>query len=202
VPIRIVFSVGDSLTFHVWALDDFGGAVASSLTQVVWRVIAVDDQFAGLSNVTTFVEQPSPGGLSLPVDTLHFQFRSDGDVFRYGFLAAEMKRREGRELVPGWDRIGAFSLPANGTWIVGTTDSAGANILVGTIPDAGEYYSATVNGVGTVFRGYSAVLEGIDLEFTLAVSDSPPAIVLLREETTSSVKGIMRLLTGVNIHSP
>jgi hypothetical protein len=166
------------------------------LKKIVLRVAALDESYAGETGVTSLIETVIPPGLP---DTLRFRFLPNGDIEQYGFFARAAQRRRDAAPVPRWDRIGAFSLPVNGVWTAGVLDSAGQATVQGKVVDNGEYYSATVNGVETVFRCVSALLLGPDYEFLLTVSGSPASIVRYREETSSRVRGQQRALTAVRL---
>lgn len=195
-PPRLVFALDDSLRLDLTSLDDFGGTLSGSLKKIVWRVADVDGVYGGESGVTSLVETVIPPGAP---DTLRFRFLPNGDIEQYGFFARVAHRRHESPLPSRWDRIGAFSLPLNGAWAAGVLDSAGTTSVQGKVVDNGEYYSATVNGVETVFRCSSVLLLGLDFEFLLTVSGSPASIVRYREETSSRVSGQQRALTSVRL---
>jgi len=198
-PPRIVLSVGDSLTFDSWALDEFGDRIFSTFTKTVWRVIAVGGTYAGAAGVTTIVERAAPGSPPVPNDTLYFQLQANGDIAQYGFVARIVKLRGGRTLVATWDRIAAFSLPGGSSWTVGAKDSAGTDFIYGRVVDGTEYFSANVNGVETLFRGNSVTMVGTDYQYMLSISAAPPCFTRLHEESTGATRGFLRVLSALYV---
>jgi hypothetical protein len=195
-----VFATGDTLIFEAWALDQYGFQVLTSRTNPLWKVHAVRDSFAGAGDVTTIVEHPDPATSPAKSDTLHFRFLASGDVYEYGFIASIVRRREGVRLAPAWDRIAALSLPSNATWVVGTVDTGRTDTLRGTVMGDQGYFIAALNSVRTVFHGYGVSLSSLDIEYTLVVSDSPPAVLLVREESTPIANGFLRGLASLTKH--
>lgn len=199
-PPVIRFSPGDSLTFDSWALDGFGNRILSTQTSILWRIADTGRTILGRSGITTIIEQSGPGAPPVPPDTLLFQFRGDGDIYQYGFLARSVLRRERRTIPSAWDKIAAFSLSVGGVWNVGAVDSAGADLVQGRVLDDVSYFSFSVNGVETLFRGYSVTLVGSSYWFGLTVAAPPPAIVVQREEPGSGYNGQLRILNALRIH--
>jgi hypothetical protein len=195
-----MFALGDSLTFEAWGLDPYGYTIPPTHTRPLWRVYAVSDTFAGAVNVTSIAEYPDPETFPAKSDTLHFQFLPSGDIYQYGFIASVVGRREGVQLAPAWDRIAALSLPTNGTWAVGTVDSGGVDLLRGTVTGDQGYFIALLNGVRTVFHGYGVSLSSLDIEYSIVVSDFPPAVLLVREESTPIANGFLRYLASLTKH--
>ncbi len=196
----LVFASGDTLIFDAWGLDPYNYAVAASHTSPLWRVLAVSDSFAGAGSVTTVVEYPGTGTTPVKPDTLRFRFLPSGDIYQFGFIAGIVQRREGIRLVPGWDRVAAFSLPTNATWVVGTVDSAGTDTLRGTVAGDQGYFVAMLNGVRTVFHGYEVLLNSLDIDYTLVVSDVPPAFLVVQELSTPVANGYIRTLASLAKH--
>jgi hypothetical protein len=195
-----VFAPGDSLIFDAWVLDPYGYIISATHTGPVWRVKGVGETFAGAGSVTSIVEFPDPHTFPANTDTLRFQFLPSGDIYQYGFIAGVVARREGVHLVPAWDRIAALSLPTNATWDVGSADSAGTDPLRGTVMGDQGYFIADLNGVRTVFHGYGVSLSSLDIEYTIVVSDVPPAVLLVREESTPLANGFLRSLASLKQH--
>jgi len=196
----LLFTPGDTLTFDAWGLDPYNYIIPASRLTERWSVSAVKDSFAGAGNVTSIVEFPALGISPPRADTLHFRFLSSGDIYEYGFIANVLSRREGVRLQPSWDRIAAFSLPTNGTWAVGTVDTVGTDTLRGTVMGDQQYFIAGLNGVQTAFHGYGVSLSSLDIDYTLIVSDSPPAILLLQELSTPVANGFLWNLTSLSKH--
>jgi hypothetical protein len=195
---RLVFMPGDTLIFDAWGLDPYNDYVPALHTTPLWRVTAVGGSYAGADGVTSITEYPgsSPG----EADTIYFRFLSSGDIEEYGFIAGVVRRREGLILVPDWDRIAAFSLPTNGTWTVGTVDSTRTDTLRGTVLGDQGYFIAMLNGVRTVFHGYGVSLSSLDIDYTLVVSDVPPAVLILQELSTPVANGYFRVLNSLITH--
>jgi hypothetical protein len=196
----LVFAPGDTLTFDAWALDSFNYEIPASHTTPFWKVIAVRDSFAGAGGVTSIGEYPAPGTVPPRADTLRFRFLPSGEIYQYGFIANLVRRREGVRLVPSWDRIAAFSLPTNSTWNVGTADSAGTDTVRGTVKGDQGYFIAALNGVQTAFHSYGVTLISLDIDYTLLVSDSPPAVLLLENLSTPNGNGYVWFLAALRKH--
>jgi hypothetical protein len=188
------------MVFDGWGLDPYNYLIPPSHTNPLWRVYAVNEAFAGAGDVTSIAEYPDPGHSPAKPDTLRFRFLRSGDIYQYGFIAGVVKRRQGIRLVPAWDRIAAFSLPTNATWAVGTADSAGTDTLRGTVAGDKGYYIAALNGVRTVFHGYEASLSSLDIDYTIIVSDVPPAVLFIQELSTPLANGYFRNLASLTKH--
>jgi hypothetical protein len=196
----LVFAAGDTLIFDGWDLDPYNYTVGASHTTPLWKVLAVNDSYAGAGNVTSIIETPPPGALPPKADTLHFRFLPSGDIYEFGFVAGLVGRREGVRLAPAWDRLAAFSLPTNATWVVGTVDTAGLDTLRGTVVGDQGYFFAVLNGVRTVFHGYEVSLVSLDIDYTLVVSDIPPAVLVMQELSTPVANGYLRTLAALTKH--
>lgn len=192
----LVFAPRDTLGFDAWDLDLFNYEIPSSHTTPVWRVYAVGDTFAGAGGVTSIAEYPTPAR----ADTLRFRFLASGDIYQYGFIAGVVKRREGVRLSPSWDRIGAFSLPTNARWSVGTVDSAGTDTLRGSVLGDQGYFIAEVNGVRTALHGFGVSLSSVDIDYTIVISDVPPAFLLVEESSTQLAGGFVRTISSLTRH--
>jgi len=191
------FSVGDSLAFDFWDLDQYGSVVPSSRTQYVWSVIAVSDSIGGLGGVTTIIVSSAPGYPPAVGDTLHFRFLPSGDIYQYGFIAQAARAAGLPSRAPSWDRIAAFSLPTNAIWAVGATDSSGLDTLQGTVSGDQGYFEAGVNGVPTVSRGYGVSLASESVQFQLVASNLPPAFLFIEEQSTVFGSGYIESLASM-----
>jgi len=196
----LVFTEGDTLIFDAYGLDPYGYAIAASHTTPLWRIYDVGGTFAGAGNVTSVADYPDPGTSPALSDTLRFRFLPSGDIYQYGFIAGVVERREGVHLVPAWDRIAALSLPSNTMWAVGTVDTLGTDTLRGTVTGDQGYFIAVLNGVRTAFHGYGVSLSSIDIAYSIVVSDVPPAVLLVREESSQLSNGFLRYLTSMKKH--
>ena len=197
-PDSIVSSVLDHVAIEMDAFqEDLDRYQRSHWINAVY---AVGDAFAGAGNVTSIAEYPEPVTSPAKSDTLHFQFLPSGDIYQYGFIAGVVARREGVHLVPSWDRIAALSLPTNGTWAVGTADPGGTDSLRGTVLGDQGYFIASLNGVRTVFHGYGVSLSSLDIDYTIVVSDVPPAVLFIQELSTPIATGFLRSLATLTKH--
>jgi hypothetical protein len=197
---QLVFAAGDSLVFDTWGLDPYSSPVPASHTSTLWKIYAVGSVYAGAGNVTSVARYPDPAGSPAKSDTLQFRFLPSGDIEQYGFIAGVVARREGVQLVPAWDRIAAFSLPTNGTWAVGTVDSGRTDSLRGTVLGDQGYFIASLNGVRTVFHGYGVSLSSLDIDYTIVVSDVPPAVLFIQELSTPVANGFLMSLAALTKH--
>ena len=195
----LFFAQGDSLTFDAWTIDSLDYVVESSHAALTWSVAGVNGVFAGADNVTAIKESFAAGSPSATTDTLRFRFLPSGDIEQYGFIAQVVRRREGISLPAAWDRIAAFSLPTNATWVVGAVDSAGNDTMRGTVLGDQGYFIALLNGVRTVFHAYGVGLSSQDIQYTIAVSGTPPAVLLIREEGTYRARGLLRVLSAIAV---
>jgi hypothetical protein len=199
-PPVVTFVPGDTLIFDSWALNGFGDRIAASQTSVLWRVVDTGGTAAGKTRITTIIEQAGPGAPPIRPDTLMFQFRSDGDIYQYGFLARSVRIRENRIIPFAWDRIAAFSLPAGGTWIVGAQDTGGTDLVQGRVLDDRSFFSVSVNGVETLFRGYSVTMVGTNYEYGFTIAAPPPAMVVQQEDPGPVRNGRLRILNTLRVH--
>jgi hypothetical protein len=193
-----VFAAGDTLIFDAWDLDSFSEIIPASHTRPLWRILALNESFGGAGGVTSVVEYS--GTVPAKADTLRFRFLPSGEIYQFGFIASLVQRREGVHLVPAWDRIAAFSLPTNAGWTVGTVDSAGTDTLRGTVSGDAGYFIAALNGVQTAYHGYGVSLTSLDINYTIIVSDSPPAVLLLQDLSTQLANGTFRVIASETKH--
>lgn len=200
--LRFSLTLGDSLAFDSWLIDAYGYALPSTYARTIWRVTAVAETFAGRQGVTTVLISNAPGTQPVVRDTLRFIFTSGGEISEYGFLSRIAKRREGRTIPPAWDRIAMFSLPLNETWTVGVMDSLGQDQVQGRVLGNWTYFSAKVNGVETVFKGYTVVMYGAHFRGEISISSTPSAFLRFWEESTLSVNGSLFSLTAITTLLP
>jgi hypothetical protein len=62
------------------------------------------------------------------------------------------------------------------------------------------YFLAVLNGVRTVIHGYGVSLSSLDIEYSIVISDVPPAVLLIREESTPIANGFLRSLASLKKH--
>ena len=189
------FSAGDSLLFDAWDLDSFGYLVTSSHKVVTWYVASITDTVAGATGVTTVIESTD----STQNDTLHFQFRTEGTVYQYGYIAKVVLRREHIQRAPQWDLLADAGRGIGSGWFVGMLDSAGMYPVYGTLEGSG-YFSVAINGIPMVFSGVTAALEGENFIAEVSFSANPPTVLRLFEESDSGAKGFLRTLSWARIH--
>jgi hypothetical protein len=189
------FSAGDSLLFDAWDLDSFGYPVTSSRKVVIWCVASVTDTVAGATGVTTVIESAD----GTQNDTLRFQFRTDGTVYQYGYLAKVVLRREHIQRVSQWDLLADAGRGTGSGWFVGMLDSAGMYPVYGTL-EGSSYFSAAINGTPMVFSGVTAALEGENFIAEVSFSSNPPTVLRLFEEASSGAQGFLRSLSSARIH--
>jgi len=201
-PPVVILAVGDSLLFNTWGLDIYGDPLPGSYARTLWHVTAVADSFAGRQGVTTVLESAFPAPPTPLVDTLHFAFMANGDIYQFGFLALAVKRGGGPTIRPVWDRIAALSLPIDATWVVGPRDSAGGDFVQGFFEGQNDYFSTSVNGVNTLCRGYTVTMTGTDLSCALTVTDAPSAVLVFEQDATSSATGLLRILSSLTTGRP
>jgi len=193
----LAFTAGDTLTFDAWQLDTYGYAIDSSHTTPLWCVLGTADFYAGASGVTTMLELPSPAAPPGLADTLHFRFLPTGDILQFGFIAAAVRFTTGGTITPAWDRIAAFSLPTNAVWTAGTADSAGLDSVQGTVLGDQGYFVVGDNGVRTALHAYGAGLASQTIDCTIDFSGTPPAILLVRQESPFGTRGRLLILSAV-----
>jgi hypothetical protein len=195
VPQGLRFSVGDSLTFDAWELDAYGDLVSSSHRVVLWDVVSTDDTFGGAEGVTTIIESATGS----PPDTLHFQFRTDGAVYQYGYLAQVEWRREHKQRTPQWDLLQDRGVGVGAGWLVGTLDSAGTEDVYGMI-EGTSYFSSKVNGQPVVFSGETSSLESDTFFAEISLSSDPSVVLRLFEDSSPSTSGYLWTLATATLH--
>jgi len=163
----------------------------------LWRVLGTGDFYAGAAGVTTMLALPYAGAPVALADTLHFLFLPSGDIEQFGFIAEAVHVTTGATLTPRWDRIAAFSLQTNATWNAGTADSAGLDIVTGTVLGDQGYFLAGDNGVRTAFHGYGVELAAQAIDCTIVVAGAPAAFLLVREESPFGTTGRLLILSAL-----
>jgi hypothetical protein len=144
----------------------------------------------GRPNTTCFIDSAVAVTDSYrSTDTIYVSVDPNGDVYRYGFLARLAATRENRRIPKHWDRIAAFSLGSGTLWTLGTWDSAGTELVTAQIAGARELFAVKVNGVQMVFSGYRIDLQSPSFTSSLAMSDTPSAILELVEEPNMELTG-------------
>jgi hypothetical protein len=60
-----------------------------------------------------------------------------------------------------------------------------------------EFVAADVNGVQTVLLSFRIEMRGPDLDAALWLTDSPPAVFRMRDESSGAVSGMMKELAAL-----
>ena len=191
------FSLGDTLAFDFWDLDQYGSVVPSSKTRYLWSVMTDADSLGGFGGVTSVSVLSAPGYPPAVGDTLYFRFLPSGDIYQYGFIAQAVRAAGLPPRAPTWDRIAAFSLPTNSIWSVGSADTSGLDTLQGTVVGDQGYFEAGVNGVPTVSKGYGVSLVSESIQFELVASNLPPAFLFIQEQSTPFGSGYVETLASI-----
>ncbi|MBI5473365.1 MAG: hypothetical protein HY961_13555 [Ignavibacteriae bacterium] len=174
------FLSGDSFTFDNW-LVDYTGRIPSSYFRNSWTVVDTGATVFGRTPVTMVIDSTfeTSGNLARR-DTLYFQFTPSGDIYQYGFLKNLIAQRETLTIAPQWDRIAAFSLPREESWVIARFDSSvGARTpetVYGRILEAQEYVGVKLNDVLQAVLAYRIEILGPRLNYTLWLASSPTAI--------------------------
>lgn len=202
--IRFEFSVrrGDRVEYYNWRLDQYGYRISASQFRDTWTVIDTGAQYRGRSSVSVIIDSVfatgTGGGETLSrVDTLYFHITPGGDIYKYGFLSAIVRRRENAWVDSEWDRIAAFPLGSSTGWIVGYADSLKRRPVYGQIVPEREYIAVDVNGVQTVLSTYRVDMFASGLDLRLWLTDSPPAILGIRDESEVGVTGLEKEILAI-----
>ena len=123
--------------------------------------------------------------------------KSNGDLYRFGFLA-EIARILNLPVPPAqWDCIAAFSRGLGSSWVVGSLDTAQSKTVYGSFVGVSELCVVTVNGVQNVISCYRIDILGEGLSYKFWVSDSPTAFLRYVLEPGESTQGMEMELTGM-----
>lgn len=179
---RLSVSAGDRFLYDGWDLDWYGYRIESTVARHTWQVVSTGGQVAGFNDVIVIIDSAVTRATSaLRLDTLYFRSAPDGSLFRYGFLAALVLRREKRVIQPRWDLLIFPGAGSSGSWAVGPTDSLGSEMVNGTIAAGEDYFDLTVNGVRSAYPARRCDLLGSALEFHLWMANSPSSLPRMEE---------------------
>ena len=197
IPFSFKLTPGDFTRYNNWKLNEYGSTITTSRFRDSWTVADTGRSYRGQVSVTVIIDSVFDISSAGPdvlrqIDTLYFHLSQNGDVEQYGFLASLLQRRDGTNLHPRWDRIGGFSVGSLQSWIVGYADTGGTQAVVGRIEEQPDYVVTNVNGVQTVLLAYVVDIDAADLVVTLWMTDTPPALLRLRDESTQTITGMMK----------
>jgi len=203
---RLSVSVGDRFLYDGWDVDWYGYRIDSTVTRHTWQVVSTAGRIAGFSDVIVITDSALTRATSaLHLDTLYFRSTTDGSLYRYGFLAALILRREKRIIRPLWDLLIFPEAGSSGSWTVGPTDSLGTQKVNGTIAAGEDYFDLTVNGVRSAYRARRCDLLGATLEYYIWMANSPSSLPRMEEypdpfndATRGSVLVLSDVVTGPN----
>jgi len=169
---------GTRMTFNYWLLDRLGGRIIDSQSTRTWNVVADGVHAFGFDDAVLILDSIASGR----TDSLWFRFSPPGDIYAYGYLAAMIGRREGRQVPRGWDRLAGFSLLPPATWPVGYVDST--STLQATGETSGEvlFFQIMVDGTATAIAARQVDISKSNLLASAWFSSGPSAAVRLREE--------------------
>jgi hypothetical protein len=179
---RLSVSTGDRFLYDGWDFDWYGYRIDSTVARHTWQVLSTAGQVGGFRDVIIITDSIVTRATSaLHLDTLYFRSTTDGSLYRFGFLAALMFRREKRVIQPAWDLLTFPGAGSSGSWTVGPTDSLGTEIVNGQIAAGEDYLDATVNGTHSAFPARRCDLLGPSLEYYLWIADSPSCLPRMEE---------------------
>jgi hypothetical protein len=198
---RLRVSVGDRFLYDGWDLDWYGYRIDASVTRHTWQVVSTTGRVAGFNDVIVITDSAVTRATStLHLDTLYFRSAADGSLYRYGFLAALMLRRERRVIQPLWDLLIFPEAGSSGSWTVGPTDSLGTEKVTGKLAAGEDYFDVSVNGTRGAFQSSRCDLLGPTLEYYLWMANSPSCLPRIEEypdPLNGSTRGSMLVLSDV-----
>lgn len=165
------FRPGDRFIYDGWVTDRYGVPLNSFKSQHIWDVLSTSSQRSGFNDVVVIrdsISSLSTG--STLIDTVFLRAGTNGEIFRYGFLAELLARREGLQVPKSWDRIAWFGTLG---WTVGSLDSAGQLPLTAQFGQQKDYFEVKLNGISTVFPADRVEMSGETLDYFLWLSDAP-----------------------------
>jgi hypothetical protein len=178
VTLQLKFTPGDTFLYDVWVIDEYGYLLHSTRSRALWRVMNVNYAINGFSSVITILDSASILRDSAAVlDTVSLAVGQNGDVYRYGFLARMARIKKKPQPLRLWDRIGAFSIEAGTSWLVGYLDQEEKEPVFGRVSGVPELFAARVNGVQTVYSGIRVDLSGPTFNYSYWLSDVPTSFL-------------------------
>ena len=205
VHLNLRLIAGSRYVYNTWQLDLYGSRVSSTLSRRSLKVADTAVVYGGFSNVNHLIDSVyvalQPGVNSLDhVDSMYLRVTANGDVFWFGFLADLIEKREGSIIESRWDKVVSPS-SSNGSWSVGTTDSAGVELAFGRFSADQELIAVTVNGVPQAVAAYRVDITSPRLAFTLWLTDAPAGFLRFREESDgfAGIRGSFQEITTLSI---
>jgi len=205
IHLNLRLLAGSKYVYNTWQLDFYGSRVSSTLSRRSLKVADTAVVYGGFSNVNHLIDSTyvalQPGVNSLDhVDSVYMRVATNGDVFWFGFLADLIEKREGSIIERRWDKVVSPS-SSNGSWGVGTTDSAGVVSAFGRFSPDQELIAVAVNGVPQAVAAYRVDITSPRLGFTLWLTDAPTGFLRFREESDgfASIRGSFQEITTLSI---
>ncbi len=185
-------------SYNNWEVDYYGFPVPSSEFRSSWRVIDTGAVSLGYPGVTIVVDSifahDVQGGDSLALIEYRYLRAENGDVFEFGFIARLLEQRDSVTISPQWDKVFSSSAGANSSWTVELNDSASGGIYASFYPSL-ELLGTTVNNVPTGLLAYHVEITGQTLDVNLWISNSPPCIVRVEDNSNVEANRMYRKLT-------
>jgi hypothetical protein len=202
IPFWFVLSPGDSYRYNNWKLDEYGYRILSSQFRDSWTVADTGRSYKGRSPATfvtdsVFATTTSGADSLVRVETLIFHISPGGEIEQYGFLKSLLEPRLGTAVQPAWDQIAAFSNGTSQRWIVGYADTALSEPVYGSIEDQRDFVAVEVNGTQTLLLAYIVAIDSPDLEVTIWITDTPSAVLRIRDESIQSTSGSVKEIEAV-----
>lgn len=193
--IKLRFSPGDYFAYENWDLDEYGFRIQNSLFRSSWTVHDTGFHGGSFGSSTLIIDSifsTVAVDTLVRVDSVLLRIDSNGDIYQFGFVEGLIRRKEGREVPRGWDRIAAFSGGFNTSWVVGWADSVGGEPVLGTVTNNRRAVAVSVNGVNTVVLAYDIIITSQRLYVTLRIGDSPSAFLGFRDESVYGANGVLQ----------
>ena len=200
IPFTLSFSPGDAFRYEALLIDAYGYYMPSTRSKAMQRIVSINGMREGMTGVITMLDST---GLLRDSSAVEQEFSlaqsSDGDLYRFGFLA-EMARILGLPIPQErWDRMAAFSLGCGSSWVVGYLDTARAKGVYGSFVGVSEFCEAKVNGVQNVFPCYRIDVVGEGLIYRFWISDSPTGFLRYILEPGEGTRGFEMSLTEMQV---
>ena len=194
IPFQFNLTRGDYFRYNNWRLDEYGYRITASRFRSSWTVADTGRSYKDRSAVTTVIDSvfatTSSGRDSLVhLDTQYLHVTPQGDLEQFGFLASLLEHRRVESISPSWDRIAAFSMGASPRWVVGYADTAKTEPVYGLIEAQRDFVAVEVNGTQTLLLAYRVDIDSRDLEVTIWITETPPAILRIRDESLGTTLG-------------
>ncbi len=201
IPFRFAPVPGDYVRYNNWKLDEYGYRISSSRFRDSWTVTDTGETYMGRYPVTFVLDSVfgpvSGGGLLIRVDTLYFHISSGSEIEQFGFLSFLLELHLGTPIQPTWDRVASFSLGMSQRWVVGYSDTGRSEPVYGSIESQQDFVTVEVNGTPTLLLSYIVDIDSPDLRVTLWMTDSPSAVLRIRDESTQSLPGRMKEVDAI-----